>query len=104
MIIGHSRHGRLHELLCGFSDIGVGSGRTSRSLVWSAFCCRVLQGLPQSIDDRGNVARADIAASASASRSDGWYPHEVALDQLHRVQGREQTRGTLETLQSAHGT
>jgi len=71
-----------------FSDIGVGSGRTSRSLVWSAFCCRVLQGLPQSIDDRGNVARADIAASASASRSDGWYPHEVALDQLHRVQGR----------------
>jgi hypothetical protein len=44
-----------------FSDIGVGSGGTSRSLVRSAFFCPVLQRPAQSSDDRGDVARADIA-------------------------------------------
>jgi hypothetical protein len=87
-----------------FSDIGVGSGGTRRSLVRSAYRCRVLQGLTQSRDDRGDVTRADIAASAGARRADWRHPHEVALDQLQGVQGREHTRGALETLQSTHGT
>jgi DNA-binding CsgD family transcriptional regulator len=52
-----------------FFDIGVGSRGTSRCLVRSAFRCRVLQGLAQSSDDRGDVARADIAASAGARRT-----------------------------------
>jgi hypothetical protein len=54
----------------GFSDIGVGPAGTNHSLVRSACLCPVLQGLAQSSDDRGDVARADIAASAGARRSD----------------------------------
>src|SRR5258708_39112141 len=45
-----------------------------------------------------------MAGPAGARRSDGWHPHEVAFDQLERVQGWEQPRSARETLQSAHGT
>ena len=62
------------------SDIGVGSGGTSRGLVRSAFRCRILQGLAQSSDDRCDAARAHIAASAGARCPDRRHPHEVALD------------------------
>jgi Protein of unknown function (DUF433) len=95
----------LLELFGRFSDIGVGSGGTSCSLVRrTAVLCPVLHGLAHASDDRGDVARADIAASAGAQRPDRWYPHEVALDQLQRVQGWEQPRGARETLQPAHRT
>ena len=46
----------------------------------------MLQGPAQPIHDRSDVAGVNIAASASARRSDWWYPHEVALDQLQRIQ------------------
>ncbi len=95
---------RVAERIQRFPDIGVGFGGTRRGLVRSAYRGRVLQGLAQSSDDRGDVPRADMAASAGARRADRRHPHEVALDQLQCVQGREQPRGTLETLQSAHGT
>jgi hypothetical protein len=57
-----------------------GSGGTGRIPVRSALCCRVLQCLAQSSDDRGDVARANVAASAGARRPDRRHPHEVALE------------------------
>jgi hypothetical protein len=79
----------------------VGSGGTGRSQVLPAFLCPVLQGAAQPIDERGDVARADIAASTSTRRRDRRHVNEVTFDQLQFIQGREQPRGARETLQSA---
>src|SRR5438105_793724 len=42
------------------------------------------KGLAQPCDDCGDVARADIAASAGVRRPDRRHPDEVALDQPQR--------------------
>src|ERR1700730_9759446 len=78
-----------------------GSAGTGCSLARSALRFAVLQGPAELIDDRSDAARADLAASAGARRSDRWDPHRVTLDQLERVLGGEQPRGARETLQSA---
>jgi hypothetical protein len=56
------------------------------------------------MDDRGDVARADVAAPATTRRPDGRHMHEVTFDQLRRIQNGEQPRGAGETLQPAHRT
>jgi hypothetical protein len=49
--------------------------------------------MPELSDDRGDVARADITASAGAPRFDRWHPHEGAFDQLQRIQDTGDTAG-----------
>ena len=44
-----------------------------------------LQGLAQPIDDRGDVARADIGAPTTTRRPDRRHVHEVTFDQLQRI-------------------
>ena len=52
----------------------------------------------------GRRVPADAATSARGCSPDRRHAHEVTLDQLQRIENRQQPRSASETLQPAHGT